>query len=373
MDKHIHIVSFDVPYPADYGGVIDVFYKIVALAEAGWKIHLHCFTRGRKPAAELDKYCVSVHYYARRTGPDSLSSGVPYIVRSRRSRELLKNLSGDRHPVLLEGIHCTYWLYKKKLQDRQVFIRLHNVEHTYYHKLSKTNAGLAKKIYYKLESFLLKRYEKKVSRLAVLLAITTQDKEYFEGFVPNGPVRFLPAFIPWKMIRVEPGKSDYCLYHGNLSVAENEKAVQWLVDRVFSDSPLKLVVAGKAPSKKLTALLKQYDQIMLIADPSEAALQQLITHAQVHVLPSFNETGIKLKLLNALFNGRFCVVNSHSVAGSGLGDACTIAKDANAFRIHISLLLQQEATEENILQRKNILEDRFNNAANIALLNSWIQ
>ena len=26
--KAINIISFDVPYPANYGGVIDVFYKI---------------------------------------------------------------------------------------------------------------------------------------------------------------------------------------------------------------------------------------------------------------------------------------------------------------------------------------------------------
>ena len=24
-DIHLHIVSFDIPYPANYGGVIDVF------------------------------------------------------------------------------------------------------------------------------------------------------------------------------------------------------------------------------------------------------------------------------------------------------------------------------------------------------------
>ena len=24
-DKHLHIVSFDVPYPANYGGVIDEY------------------------------------------------------------------------------------------------------------------------------------------------------------------------------------------------------------------------------------------------------------------------------------------------------------------------------------------------------------
>ena len=37
-DLHIHIVSFDIPYPANYGGVIDVFFKAKFLAEKGVKV-----------------------------------------------------------------------------------------------------------------------------------------------------------------------------------------------------------------------------------------------------------------------------------------------------------------------------------------------
>ena len=32
---HLHIVSFNVPWPADYGGVIDVNYRIKALWASG--------------------------------------------------------------------------------------------------------------------------------------------------------------------------------------------------------------------------------------------------------------------------------------------------------------------------------------------------
>ena len=42
-DKHLHIISFDIPYPPNYGGVIDVYYKIRTLHKLGIKIHLHCF------------------------------------------------------------------------------------------------------------------------------------------------------------------------------------------------------------------------------------------------------------------------------------------------------------------------------------------
>lgn len=39
----LHIVAFDVPYPPDYGGVIDIFYKLKSLNDAGCKIYFHCF------------------------------------------------------------------------------------------------------------------------------------------------------------------------------------------------------------------------------------------------------------------------------------------------------------------------------------------
>lgn len=43
MDKYLNIVSFNIPYPANYGGVIDVYYKLEALRACGVKLILHCF------------------------------------------------------------------------------------------------------------------------------------------------------------------------------------------------------------------------------------------------------------------------------------------------------------------------------------------
>ena len=40
--KGINIVSFNVPYPPNYGGIIDVYYKIKALREIGCEVVLHC-------------------------------------------------------------------------------------------------------------------------------------------------------------------------------------------------------------------------------------------------------------------------------------------------------------------------------------------
>ena len=39
----LHVVSFQVPYPPRYGGLIDVFYKLKALKRAGCHIVLHTY------------------------------------------------------------------------------------------------------------------------------------------------------------------------------------------------------------------------------------------------------------------------------------------------------------------------------------------
>ncbi len=39
MDKYLNIVSFNIPYPANYGGVIDVYYKLEALR--AWRRETH--------------------------------------------------------------------------------------------------------------------------------------------------------------------------------------------------------------------------------------------------------------------------------------------------------------------------------------------
>ena len=71
-DKHLHIVSFNVPYPPDYGGIMDVFYKLKALHAEGVKVKLHCFEYGRGPSSELNYYAEEVFYYPRKNSKSFL-------------------------------------------------------------------------------------------------------------------------------------------------------------------------------------------------------------------------------------------------------------------------------------------------------------
>ena len=105
MINKLHIVSFDVPFPTNYGGVIDVFYKLKALHKQGVEIYLHVFEYGRGEQKELLNYCKEVFYYPRNSFIKSFFSRAPFIVKSRgNDLQLDKNrisiISENNHQLL---------------------------------------------------------------------------------------------------------------------------------------------------------------------------------------------------------------------------------------------------------------------------------
>ena len=155
----LEIVSFDIPFPADYGGVVDVFYTLKALSEAGVGIRLHCFEYHRKPAPVLNELCEEVYYYPRRNRWASQLSFKPYIVNSRQSRLLLDRLMATNHPILFEGLHTCGWLAHPGLRKRLKIYRESNIEHDYYRHLAAATRSLPKKLFYLVESHRLKRFQ----------------------------------------------------------------------------------------------------------------------------------------------------------------------------------------------------------------------
>ncbi len=362
MDKHLHIITHDVPYPADFGGVIDLFYKIKALHHQGIKIHLHCFTKKRPKQAELNKYCESVDYYPRNK---KISFSLPFIVSSRISTTLLENLQKDDHPILLEGIHCSYLLYSNQLKNRKIILRLHNVEFEYYHHLAVHEKNILKKIYFAYESSLLKKYETAIATKAKIITVSTQDAKLYKEKLNANDAEYLPVFLPYTYASTHEGQGTFCLYHGNLSINENEEAAVWLLEHVFNNIDIPFVIAGKDPSKKLVSLAHQQQHTCLVENPADKDLQDMIAKAQINILPSFNNTGVKLKLLNALYNGRHCIVNKAGVEGSGVESLCTIADKADLMKQSVIKLYNQVYTSAENEARNALLHQLYNNDKNV--------
>lgn len=344
---------------------MDQFYKIKTLYQAGVKIHLHCFVNKRPPQDELKKYCEVVYYYKREANLLHFSFSLPFIVNSRKSDELLRNLKKDNYPILIEAVHCSYYLFSGKLTNRIVMLRLHNAEFEYYHHLTLNEKNPLKKWYYRHESRLLKKYEQKLANKVKIASLSNQDVQLYREQFNATDINHLPVFLPYTIASGKAGKGCYCLYHGNLSINENEEAAIWLLKNVFNELKIPFVIAGKDPSEKLTFLAHEHPHTCLVANPSDKELQDMIVKAQINILPSFNNTGVKLKLLNALFNGRHCLVNKAGVNGSGLDRICQIAEDAYDFKTAISYLYNIPYDVEDNDRRQDLLQELYNNQKNL--------
>jgi hypothetical protein len=354
-----------VPYPVNYGGVYDLFYKLEALHAQNIKIHLHCFNYGQGRQPVLEQYCTSVKYYTRNKGYRAFSSNLPYIVISRKNDDLLNNLLTDNYPILMEGVHCTYLLTDKRFAARQTFVRLHNVEYMYYRSLYKTSNSFFNKLYYHRETRLLKKYEKKIAAAnTTFFTVTTGDKEIYKNLLGAKNAIYLPLFLPagWQ-VQNNQGMGTYCLYHGDLGVEMNEKAAIWLV-KLFAGIKIPLVIAGKNPSKKLQHQVKAQEGVCIIANPAADAMQEMIAKAHINILPSFSNTGIKIKLLNALFNGRHCIVNSPTVFGTGLEELCHVTDTSEGMKQRIEALYHQPFMEQEKEARETVLAGMFCNNTN---------
>jgi len=359
LDQHIHIISFDIPFPADYGGVIDVYYKILALYKIGVKVHLHAFEYGRGHAKELEEICFSVNYYKRPEGFIKLLSTKPYIVNSRDSKDLLESLNLDDYPILFEGLHTTALLPHKTLEKRLKLVRTHNIEHDYYWQLSKASSSYFKKLFFALEAPKLKNYESSLRFANHILAISPNDALYFKAKFDN--VHLLPVFHSANKVESIVGRGSYVIYHGNLSVGENEKVALFLIKDVFSKLHIKSVITGKNPSTAIIEAAQEFDNIQIIGNPSDEKMNELIKKAHIHVIPTFQDTGIKLKLLKSISEGRHCVVNSLMVKNTGLESLCQIAEDAQAMIFKINELMEKPFTQLDIEKRKEIIEEAFSN------------
>ncbi len=362
QQKHIHIISFDVPYPANYGGVIDVFYKIKALHNQGIKIHLHCFEYGRAEALTLENYCEKVYYYKRKMSKRYLLNTLPFVVVTRSSEKLMENLLRDKHPILFEGLHSCFHLNDQRLNDRIKIVRTHNIEHDYYNNLSSVEKSIFKKIYFGMESKKLKRFEAVLKKANHVAAISSADANDLSKRYKN--VHHITAFHPNEKVKILEGKGDFCLYHGNLEVGENNEAVLFLVNEVFSKIKTPLIIAGHNPSDELIQLVSNYSHIQLKANIPTNEIDELIKNAQINVLPTFQATGIKLKLLAVLFTGKHCIVNSPMVVNTGLEVLCSIQDSPEKMISEIVNLFEKPFDMGEKSKREAILSLNFSNDIN---------
>lgn len=317
MGMDLHLISFDVPFPPVYGGVMDVFHKLRWLHKEGVKVHLHTFTYRSKAAPELESYCAKISYYPRGSMLKALFAPGPMITSTRNHPRLAEHILSQKAPVLCEGVHTAGFAGLFREKGLPVFLRAHNVEHEYYRGLA--SYGGLKSLYYREEARRLAHWEKGALSFSGILAISTSDAEWFTTRHPNLPVVWTPPFHALDTkVPSSPTSPPYALFHGNLAIPENHAAAVFLIQEVFSGLSMPLVVAGANPSEDLKAVVQKFSYVQLQANPSFEDMERWIKGAAVVVLPAMQSSGVKLKLIQSLMHEKVVIANQAMMAGTGL-------------------------------------------------------
>lgn len=292
-------------------------------------------------------------------------SSLPYTVKSRQSVEMENNLLTNDFPILFEVLHTCYLMNDERFKNRIKIYRHSNIEHDYYNHLAESEKNFIKKIYLRAEATRLENFEPVISRANYILAVNEKDAEYFKNKYSHPRTIYLPSFHPNEKPDIKQGSGDYILYHGNLSVSENYNAADWLIDNVFSKIDTKVIIAGLNPPGFLKAKIALYKNLVLAENLSEEGMTDLLENAQVHCLHTHQATGLKLKLLNVLFKGRFILCNNEMLAGTGVIAGHSIML-SNSGKDYISAIAEamKRSFEDIYLEERNIITARFNNTLN---------
>ena len=351
-------MAFDIPYPPNYGGVIDIYYKIKKLNEIGCQIILHTYEYGsRKKIKKLNELCTEVYYYKRKRSLKYFFSFTPFIVVSRTSKKLSERLQNNHYPIIFEGLHTTAPLIYNKALCKRAFVRTHNIEHQFYFGLCKSEQSLFKKIFFWTEGLKLKRYEKILDKVEGVFTISKADQKYFSTKYGN-KTKYIPVFHPTKTpsITVFPNTEKFLLYHGDLRVPDNVRASIYLIN-IFKNSPYRLVIASSFEKKCILKQIAKHKNVSFKNITDKNDLSQLLAKAQINILVTFQKTGIKLKLMNCLFKGKHIIANTKMIDGTGLENLCHLANSKQEILEQTKKLIAQEFVQNDRAKRKHKLKE----------------
>src|SRR5690606_15167190 len=115
------------------------------------------------------------------------------------------------------------------------------------------------------------------------------------------------------------------------------------------------------------------ENLKLIDSPDAETMLNLARNASVHVLPTFQSTGFKLKLLYSLFTAPYVIVNEKMVDGTNLKPFCHIADSPQEMADLINKFHKAPHDTEVLKKRMDYLGDNFSNRENALKIKALLE
>jgi glycosyltransferase involved in cell wall biosynthesis len=366
---NILVVCNDFPYPADHGGRVDTWGRILALAELGWTIDL--LVCGKHEPTEPDRRAVKawvndIKLCERKSSPIDLLMPEPLQVRSRNA---LKRVRLDREYdyVLLEGDYVYPVLDNPFIRAERAILRVHNDESAYFKSLARSTDHILHKLYYSLESLKFAGLQRKLeSRIDKYLFISSKEHDRFARRHPGAASLFLPPPLTRETFARSGFETRHVVFIGSFFMPNNREGIRWYLEQVHPkllDVPgYRFVVAGNSRGKGVD-WLNGYDLDKVDVHDTPESLDDIYESGYLFVNPMRNGAGVKLKTIEAIQNGLPVVSTTVGCEGTGLqnGSHIRVEDEPDAFCRAVKDLLSDPAAAESLLEAsQQFIRDRYN-------------
>ena len=333
---NILFLSTENPFPVDHGHHLRTYHVLKALADVH-TVHFIGFTQdnsGFKHKPKLQEFCESVEIFQLKyrgwrqalLSVSNLFSPLPLIAQkyydkqvANRIKELIDSAEIDL--VHFDLLHLAQ--YRKELDGFPSILVNHNVESLRVLRWSKVERNPFLKIFLLYQYRKLKSFEKTVcSEFDRCTVVSDTDKEFLvklcgsRNFVtiPNGvDVDYFHA----SKDEVE-AEANTLVWAGSMSDPYNKDAVIYFVQQIWPNirneiPDARVTFVGNSPPKLLKRMASQSTNVKCTGYVDD--VRPHIAKSAIFIAPLRSGSGTKIKVLNAMSQGKLVVTTSVGAEG----------------------------------------------------------
>lgn len=325
---NIIFITAEFPYPPNSGGRIYTWHRIKHLSETN-DIFLFSLIEDSDMKHLNDeivkKTFKSINIYKRKNKLKKAIKGYkyPFSVATRKIEDIRMDIGTlvDKvdidliiidHPQMLINCNMDY--------DIPKILTQHNIEYKAFKSMYKNSNSIIKKIIFKREFILMKKFEEEYYKNDLINAytfISEEDRQYFEKKYKKENLHLIPPGIDFIEKKYIKEKNNAIVFTGKMDYEPNVQAMKWFCNNVFPQIKLdipdaKLYIVGKNPSKYINSLADE----SIIVTGAVNSVENYLKLANIVVIPLLSGGGVKIKLMEALQYRNIVVTTNIGIEGT---------------------------------------------------------
>lgn len=365
MKKKLLFLTPQLPYPPVSGGVIKS-WKLIEFLSTKYDVFLACFLKNNDQEHVQDlnsKVSLFGSFYLSlnipRTPINLLKSNLQAIPLNLYRNKCSKFKIGIQNALMFADVifvdHYEMYQYVPKQFIGKKILHQHNCEYLMWDRFAAIEENKLKKVALSNQAFWIKRYEKKICKHADLVLAAPNDEEELIKIGVN-PKKFRETFhlgdeslleLPELSFDKNENSIFYC---GTLTWEANVDGLLWFINtgwkplkEKFPD--LKFYITGKNPDARIINAIKENKIEGIELTGFVENLDEYFQKSKVFISPLRFGSGIKVKVMNALYRGIPAVTTSVGAEGLSVvnGEQIFISDNMADFIQQISTLIEDEA------------------------------